>query len=176
MVSLFMKFIKVSGKTFNDKKIIVDDELFEYLNQFKWYSSCRGYAYRYSKEINGKQKKPRIHREIMKDEINNSVNKGLVVDHINKNKLDNRRINLRLVTQSINCLNRRKSKNNTSGYIGVSINRTKSKIKKDGSYTYWTSWIATVGINHKQKRIGYFKTAKEASVARQKYLINNNLL
>ena len=45
------------------------------------------------------------------------------IDHINCNPLDNRFVNLREATQAENCRNRRKSKNNTTGYKGITRNR-----------------------------------------------------
>lgn len=43
----------------------------------------------------------------------------LIIDHINRDKLDNRRENLRIVTKSVNCHNRAKKKNTKSIYIGI---------------------------------------------------------
>ena len=75
-----------------------------------------------------------------------------VVDHINGNKLDNRLINLRITTQSKNCLNRNIGKNNTSGATGV---------KKNGD-----KWVAVIGIENKKIKLGSFDTFEEAKKAR----------
>jgi hypothetical protein len=75
----------------------------------------------------------RLHREIM------NPPDGLVVDHWNTDSLDNRRENLRIVTQAQNLLNRRKRKNTTSRYIGVWFVKQKRK---------WES-----RITHKGKKI-----------------------
>ena len=81
---------------------------------------------------------------------------GEVVDHINRNRLDNSLENLRIVTQSENVFNKSHQKNNKSGYRGVS----------------WTSreqkWRAVISKNKKQKHIGYFENKDEAYAA---YLI-----
>src|SRR4051812_32510094 len=93
----------------------VDDADFEWLNQWKWHLSTSGYATRtqYIKGSGRKNQKNiiiRMHRLIM------NCPEGLFVDHINGNKLNNRRANLRLATQTDNHQNRGKQNNNTSGY------------------------------------------------------------
>jgi hypothetical protein len=77
---------------------------------------------------------------------------GFVIDHINHNGLDNRRMNLRIVTTSQNTLNRNGlSKNNTSGYRGVSLFRGK--------------WKAKIGIGNRKRHLGVFDTKEEAAAA-----------
>lgn len=74
------------------------------------------------------------------------------IDHINGNRLDNRICNLRDVTSSGNAQNQRlPSKNNTSGYLGVSMNGK--------------SYIAQITVNGKGVLIGRYKYAKNASKA-----------
>lgn len=77
-----------------------------------WRLSSQGYATAV-KRINGKHTTFLLAREIMKPGC------GLVVDHINGDRLDNRRFNLRCVTPRENWANRPRSKRNTSGYRGV---------------------------------------------------------
>lgn len=72
---------------------------------------------------------------------------GLVVDHINGNKLDNRRSNLRICTQSQN-LNGR---NTNKGYIGVSWDKFRGK------------WKANIGKDYQKIFLGRFDTAEEAA-------------
>jgi hypothetical protein len=76
---------------------------------------------------------------------------GKVVDHINGDKLDNRRVNLRVVTQSQNSMNRRPYENTKSGYKGVTFSHGR--------------WQARIGSNGIRKTLGYFKTAREAAEA-----------
>ncbi len=84
-----------------------------------------------------------------------NAKKGEVVDHINRNKLDNRRANLRICTQSQNLMNRGKTKANTSGYKGVTRYRGK--------------WLAQIGFKDGAKRryihIAKFDNAIEAAQA-----------
>ncbi|MFA5747440.1 MAG: hypothetical protein WC926_05245, partial [Candidatus Paceibacterota bacterium] len=67
--------------------ILVDDELLPEINQFRWYINNVGYA------CNDSKPRKLMHRLVM-DYPNENV------DHINGNKLDNRRCNLRIYNQS----------------------------------------------------------------------------
>lgn len=81
---------------------VVDEEDYEELEKFSpWYENDSGYAMKKTR-VKGKNVSIRMHRIIMK------APKGLVVDHINGNKLDNRKSNLRCVGQQINCWNKEK--------------------------------------------------------------------
>ncbi len=80
-----------------DYKIIFDESDLSKIIETNWFVSDRGYAIRNRK--NGRQ--DRMHHLIIgKPPI------GLVTDHINRNKLDNRKCNLRFVTQKVNMQNR----------------------------------------------------------------------
>lgn len=78
--------------------------------------------------------------------------KGEIVDHINRNKLDNRRSNLRIVTPSQNQMNKGHQKNNKSGYVGVFRNGK--------------SWSAQISVNRDQKYLGTYRDIKDAVRAR----------
>lgn len=125
---------------------IVDACDFSELSKYKWYRSSYGYAVR-GKMIGGKQIKIFMHRQIMK------APKNLQIDHINNDKLDNRKANLRICTQAENARNRPRPSNNKSGFKGV-IWREHTKgfsasIVRDGKRTY----------------LGYFHTAEDAARA-----------
>lgn len=79
---------------------------------------------------------------------------GMVVDHINKDKLDNRRCNLRIVNQSLNAFNQSLGKNNTSGVTGVSWDKKNKK------------WEVNIMVRRKNKKIGRFKDLSDAIAAR----------
>jgi hypothetical protein len=112
------------------KEAIVDDEDFEHLNQWKWGLDTDGYAIR---GIHIPRRKTFImHREIMK------TPKGMETDHINGNKLDNRKCNLRICTKSQNKMNISRQVDNMSGYKGVSRHCAdwQAQIGKDGIKIY----------------------------------------
>ena len=76
------------------------------------------------------------------------------VDHINNNKLDNKKSNLRYVTPSENNMNRQMAENNTSGFKGV---YWKVKTKK---------WFARICVNRTIIHLGYFDNIEDAKQAR----------
>ena len=142
------------------KYAIVDDEDFEWLSKWKWHLSDSGYAHRTEYIRLGvnryASKTIRMHRLI------NNTPHGLITDHINRKKLDNRRRNLRTADKSLNSLSRDKPRNNTSGHKGV----------------YWESWTeqwrAELKVNCKKISLGRYDTIDEAIEARkageQRYL------
>lgn len=75
--------------------ILCDDADYEWLNQYKW-SIHKGYAVAAGPRVNGKQPRLIMHRMIM------NAPKGMLVDHINHTRADNRRSNLRIVTAKEN--------------------------------------------------------------------------
>jgi hypothetical protein len=120
---------------------IVDAVDYDWLSQWKWtYSS--GYARRTVQE-NGKEIRVYMHRQIL-----NPLS-CFLVDHINRNKLDNRKSNLRLSNKSLNAANSKVRIDNTSGFKGVAYN---SDLKK---------WVAKLNRQH----IGVFYSKEEAALA-----------
>lgn len=104
-----MKTIKLNSGV----EIFVSDEDFEWISKKSWNISQRGYA-RTNTFVNGVRKTVHLHRLIAQAKPNQ------LVDHINRNKLDNQRSNLRIVSSSLNSINRSKSKRTLSKYKGVS--------------------------------------------------------
>lgn len=95
-----MKLIMSNGEC------LIDKEDYEVVSQFKWYIASHGYVRRSSDKIY-------LHRFLM------GSPEKLTVDHINRNKLDNRKSNLRICTQKENNRNRSKFKDKSSTYLGV---------------------------------------------------------
>lgn len=102
----------------NETKIVyIDSEDVELVSKYKWRINNSGYA---SATIN--RKMLLMHRLIMGE------NSELTVDHINRNRLDNRKSNLRLVTRLMQAHNKTKRLDNKTGRTGVSYH------KKSNSY------------------------------------------
>jgi hypothetical protein len=100
--------------------VIVDDLDVNLINSVNWWY-CKTTGYVLTKVGSGRKnrKTMALHRFILGDPNCSAI------DHINRNKLDNRRSNLREVTDSENCKNKTKRKNTHSKYKGVSKNRGK---------------------------------------------------
>lgn len=138
-----MRELKLS----QNKVTLVDDSDYDHLLQFMWYAAFKGGSW-YAMVM--RNKKPMyLHRYLM------CPSKNLVVDHINRNSLDNQRRNLRIVSQGFNIQNRLKLRSNTSGYKGVS--------RHSNQLTY--PWRAKIDFNHKQIYLGVFKDIKDAAKA-----------
>lgn len=132
---------------------MVDDNDFDYLNQFNWQAikDCNTfYAVRNTVLNDGKHTTIRMHREILNPDINN------VIDHIDRNGLNNQKYNLRGVTNAQNCQNTGKHIDNTSGFKGVSWEASRNR------------WQVNIMVNGKNKKIGRFKDYDEAVLARSK--------
>lgn len=129
-----------------NKIALVDDSDYEILTQFKWCYSPTGYAVRGTRSRKeGWQKLIYMHRAVLETEAN--------VDHINGDKLDNRRENLRVATQGQNLMNTAKRSDNISGYKGVSWDKEKRK------------WVAQIHYQGKHIHIGRYLTPIGASEA-----------
>jgi hypothetical protein len=130
-----------------DGYMIVDKD-FSYLDKYKCSLSKRGYPVAF---IDGKI--TNLHSVII-----GKPPKGLVTDHINRDKLDNRIKNLRLVSQKVNVRNAGMLNTNTSGHKGVCFNKRNKK------------WFAQSSFNGKHQFGGYYETKEEAILARQKLM------
>lgn len=131
------------------KHTLVDDEDYEWLNQWKWSyvrTHVGGYAHRVP-TINGKRTQILMHRLL------NKTPEGFVTDHKNQNKLDNRKNNLRTVTHSQNQMNTSVRKNNRVGVKGITFQNNR--------------WRARIFTNGKSIFLGGYKTLDEAIKARQ---------
>ncbi len=129
------------------KIALVDDEDFEYLNQWKWFARKNKHNY-YVCRRNGK-KHILLHNVIM------NPSPGFEVDHRDRNGLNCQRKNMRIATHSQNQSNKRSQINGTSKYLGVHY-------KKSKGYSYI---CAAIQSNHIQLHLGTFKTEEDAARA-----------
>lgn len=124
---------------------LVDDEDYGKVCSFKWRLDPEGYAVCTAKLEDGSNKRTtyRMHRMVM----NNPT--GWEVDHVSRNRLDNRKANLRLCTSSQNKANQSIRQDNKSGSKGVSWNSASSK------------WVAKIYVNKKCIFLGRFSNKTE---------------
>lgn len=137
-----LAIIKSSNKSTD---IIVDDKNWHNLRELAyWYENRSGYA---AGLINGTL--TLMHRYVMREELDKD--KNLIIDHRNRNKMDNRKSNLRATkrTDSINTYNKSKSQNGTTKYVGISID-------SNGKYRVQISRYG------KSPYVGTYDTEKEA--------------
>jgi hypothetical protein len=136
----------------NSEPAIVDDCDYPLLSRFTWHVS-KGYpAVHLSTTVVGQKVSVQMHRLVLPPKG------GFVVDHINRNPLDNRRENLRHVHHSANAMNRGTNGNNTSGYRGISWSKTEHR------------WLvqATTRPGYR-KCFGRYKTLVEAVAAQKAF-------
>lgn len=131
----------------SDTVFYIDIDDYEKIKDHCW--CLNGYG-RVTSTINGK--KVFLSRYIMCCD-----DKNFVVDHINRNPLDNRKCNLRICTQTDNTKNKSLYKNNKSGHSGVYYNK-RDKI-----------WCAYINCKNKGYYLGQYKTKEEAIEIREKY-------
>jgi len=142
-----MSTITVISKNGAEHTIILDDGDFEQLSKMRW-TIGKGYAFR----MIAITKWTSVRKELV-DYILPPI-AGMERDHINGNKLDNRRSNLRYCTHSQNMYNRKTKRGKHNLYIGVRKSTTQGK------------WIASVAVGRHQKYIGTYSTEVEAAKAR----------
>ena len=129
------------------KVALVDAADFDELSKYKWHARVQTYTGLFRAKRHGNPLEIDMARQIM------NCPRGLEVDHINGDLLDNRKCNLRICTHSENMRNRKLQKNNMSGYRGVSM--------------VFPSRKYTAQIYNKRKKIhlGTFDTAEDAARA-----------
>lgn len=141
-----MAKIPLYGKHGQGKFALVDDEDYEEIDKHTWVVGSHGYAQRGVYQ-EGKTTIILLHRKII------GAQKGQIVDHINRDKLDNRRSNLRIANQAQNMRNCDVRKTNTSGYKGVHWHKQNQK------------WKVEITKDYKNIHIGTFDDLEEAARA-----------
>lgn len=129
------------------KSAIIDDGDFDWLDKWKWrFDQNTGYAFRREYSY-GKRLWISMHRVILSPAV------GMMADHMNRDKLDNRRSNLRAVDSSGNNHNKGITTRNKSGIPGVCW-REKTK-----------RWRSSVGYQNRAVALGEFKNKDDAANA-----------
>lgn len=136
-------------ETTNGTPVWVSDEDAD-LDEYVWFVNSSGYA------IRSGDYRPyleRMHRIIAARMAGRDLMRSEVVDHKNRNRLDNRRSNLRVVSTADN--NRNVKPRAKSGYKGV--------YRNPGSST--RPWVAKITVDYRQVYLGSFATRKDAANA-----------
>ena len=120
-------------------RVLIDLEDIDRCKNYKWYLNSFGYVYN--------NKVGLLHRFIMNPKDDE------IIDHINHNKLNNKRCNLRICSQQQNLMNASKRKNCSSKFKGVFWNK------------YDNRWRASIVINNRNKYIGNYLNEIEAAEA-----------
>ena len=138
----------IESKVHGIIKVKIDKEDLEKCSKLTWhYAKNKDSKYIQSRI---KDKMVKLHRFVM--DIND---KNLVVDHINRNPLDNRKSNLRICSYKENSFNKSIRVDNTSGIPGVSFHKINKK------------WRAKIKYNNLTIHLGYFEDINEALINRR---------
>ena len=138
----------------SDRYAIIDSEDVDKVKEYCWLDNPKKYYPRTT--INGKQVE--LHRLI---KPNND--RRFVTDHINRNPLDNRKCNLRIVTQCVNCQNTDKPITNTSGYKNISYLTTRNV------------YVVCFSKDHKYYYVGSYRDLETAVKKLEEYKKEHNL-
>ena len=125
---------------------MIDDEDYDFLSKYSWHCTFQGYVARRHTYTKGKSRIILMHRIIMNcpDEY--------LIDHKDKNPLNNQKYNLRICTKSQNAMNSKIARNNTSGFRGVKWSEHSQK------------WQASIRVMGKDIYLGLFKNKKEGAL------------
>lgn len=138
----------IESKVHGIVKVKIDKEDMEKCSKLTWHYAKNKDSKYIQTRIKGKMIK--LHRYIM-----NMNNSNLVVDHINRNPLDNRKSNLRICSYKENSFNKSIRVDNTSGIPGISFHKTNKK------------WRAKIKYNNLTIHLGYFEDISEALINRR---------
>lgn len=151
MQSNDFRLIPLSGKRGRGHSAIVDASDYPFLNQWSWHRAVDGYAAANITFAPRDKRKVPMHRLILGSPVGR-----LVTDHINRDRLDNRRSNLRIVDWATNCLNTSRTVRDENGerariYVWV---------------TRYGTWVAAYSVAPPRKLYaGSHKTKSEAIAA-----------
>ena len=137
------------GYTYKGDEFYFDLDDYTLIKEYCWCIDHEGYV---STNLwdDDKKKSIRMHRLII-----NVSGKKDEIDHINNNKKDNRKCNLRIVTRSQNGMNRGVQSNNKTGVTGVTF------------YEPYDKWNSQIALNGKHINLGYFSDFEDAVKARK---------
>lgn len=145
-------YIMMRIKLTQGKFALIDDEDYSKVVAHKWFLKKHGtVSYAISKT------RVRMHRLIL-----GLTNPKIIIDHRDRNGLNNQRRNLRICTQGENVRNTSSRIGSTSRYLGVYFDRGRCNKK----------WVAAIASNHVRTFIGSFAKEVDAAKAYNKYAIS----
>lgn len=127
-----------------ETEVIIDSDMYHDIIKYRWHIRKDGYL---QSGIN--RELILLHKYVM-----NYHEGEMVVDHINRNPLDNRKCNLRIITRAQNMMNKNSQSGSSSKYIGVYFNNNRNK------------WIAQISYNQKNIQLRRFDNEIDAAKAR----------
>lgn len=135
-----MKYIELT----QGQRAKVDDDLYEWLNRYKWQAQWKpqSHAYYAVGTVGGKTVKMHV---LIAQPPN-----GFIADHRDHDTLNNQRYNLRTCTQQKNIWNSQKRRNCSSRHRGVDWNKEMGR------------WRARINVDGKEYYLGYFRDEDEA--------------
>jgi len=154
-----MKTIKIK-----DKEALVDDEDYDWLNDLKWWTLVGRKANPLYPVIFKNGKYLYMHRLVMFAHLKEPTN--LEIDHIDRNPLNNQKSNLRWVTHSQNCLNRKGSNGTPKPHRSDNPDRIyTSEFRGVARHKYSKKWEARIRLGDKKLHIGIFPAERWAAMA-----------
>ena len=133
------------GYTIKGEEFYFDLEDYDLIKDYCWYITNDGYVA--TNDYKNHYKQMKFHKLLFPN--------YKIIDHINHRTNDNRKYNLRDVTQSQNQMNHEIRSNNTSGVTGVHWSKRDNK------------WVAYISINRKRVYLGFFNDFEDAVRARK---------
>ena len=137
----------IVGYTQEGTPFYIDSDDYENVHQYSWYQTSNGYIATRDREKGGELLT--LHRKVM------GARDDELVDHINHDKTDNRKQNLRIVTRSQNQQNMKVPSHNSSGVRGVSWSN------------YHQNWVTQIWVDGEHHYLGAYKNFDDAVAARK---------
>jgi hypothetical protein len=133
-------------------KVLIDDEDYERVNKYRWhldrpyFRRTGNFYFKTRPSIDGTRHTWALHHFIF-----GTPAKGMCLDHVNRNTLDNRKSNFRFATHQQNKYNQKCRKDSTSGYKGVSIQ------------THCQKYVVRIVYDRKRHSLGTYSDSIEAA-------------
>lgn len=140
------KIVLYNSKGIEVAETMIDLNDVEKCRNYKWFIDC-GYV-----KMRVNKKNYYLHSFLMNNKFNET---NFTIDHINRDKLNNRKNNLRLATMQQNAVNKSITTRNTSGCTGVYW------------YEKYNRWTSQIRFNNGRFHLGYFDNKEDAIKARR---------